>query len=467
MAAKPHIVSFWRDKGGAEFLCSGVLIAPRFVITVAHAFTDLAIGDPSYVGLLPGKHGVIPARLHARHDTWDAALFKLEEPMEVARLVLPDEIGGYKGSHAVLYAIDPDTYNLTMLADYSVSNYADQDREYVLDKQTALGNSGGLLTVDGKAIGLLNRRVQGDPIARAIALAKLRPWIALAIDIPANPGATAAFGESGEYDVLESLLGQQVLSLLANEGTAELRRVGGFPNNWNLLATLSLERRFRALVVDLTQATEQCLGGWKMEGKAIPKKFANDCRLLLGELIKQAIDQSKPPEELAEFDPTVPDRVFVPCQRAGTAAAVFSYLKRYPLRIERYKADESDVDGGSIITLSHLAQGVGTDAEQDVYQAAWLAFKRTQPPMRLTPGNINDLKVDINIGIEDFGREPAFLVARGPREWLHSSGLTKASDNLELGLVIHDAGSEYAFLAIPEQRLNGYLCRYIKLLESH
>ncbi len=381
MAADPHIVSLWRGAAATTFLCSGVQIAPRYILTVAHAFTALAIGGSAFVCQLRGKHGAVPANLFARHDHLDAALFEIDEPIGSDWLRLPGTIDDYQGRPATLHVIDPHTHHVATLSHASVGSYDGRHMEYVLNPQSALGYSGGLVAVAGQVMALLNRRATDDPIARSIALAKLRPWIAWAIDTPSDGGSHAPDRQAADYDALAGLLGERALQRLANEGTADLRRQGGFPQDAGVLVGRPPRECFQALVVALYQATERCLAAWRARAAPLPRHFKEDCLTLLGELIKLAVDRDGcPPAQLAEIAAATPDRMFVACRRTGTAATVDCALRDIPLRVAARKPGDRDIGGGSVIDLDGLAQGVGPDAERDAYQATWLAVKGAPVP---------------------------------------------------------------------------------------
>ena len=273
--------------------------------------------------------------------------------------------------------------------------------------------------------------------------------------------------EAGEQaDELVEFLGKSAAALLSRPGTRDLQRISGFPNNAPALAGHARGRRFQLLVADLFLSTTRCRDEWKRLDKPVPAEFRQDCRALLGELMKQAVDDSRPAHELAEFDPQQIHRVFVPCKRSGTAATVYSHIRNYPLRIETRKPDDSDLVGGSMLDLGELAMGAGADAEKDVLQAAWLATKGAPAPTQFTEDNVDDLKDAIAMETELFQRDPFFVVARGPREMRDGGGLAQASAKLGIGLVVHDAENDYAYLAVPEGRLTNLVCKYLQLLET-
>lgn len=466
MALADLIVSLWGDQAASRFLCSGVHVAPGHILTVAHAFEDLAPDGQTFVCQLPGQHGAKAATLLARHTTLDAAIFKLTKPIGDLRLPLPDAIGAQEGRRPWFHAIDPDTHDVVSLDHGCIGDYDGQHCEYVIAPQTAHGYSGGLLAVGEQPIGLLNCRIENEPIARAIALAQLRPWVAFHVDRPQGPDDQAG----PDYDALVALLGVRALQLLANPGTADLRRLGGFPRRAGELAGRPPRDCFETLVPDLHQATQDCLDAWRTQGVAIPRNFKADCHALLGELLKGAVDRrGRTSAELAELGAATPDRMFVACRTLGAAATVYCSITDIPLRLAEPKG-ALDLHGGSVIDLTDLAQGVGPDAERDAFDAVWLSYKGTPVPVDFGNGEqrlpyLNNLMSYIDMKRRLYRDDPRFLVARGPREWLHGVGLASAGERLRIGLVIHAAGSDYAYLAVEEDLLINLACEYLLLLE--
>jgi len=273
-------------------------------------------------------------------------------------------------------------------------------------------------------------------------------------------------GADPDRDALVRLLGVAAMRLLANPGTAELRRLGGFPQRAAALAGKPARERFQPLIVDLYQATERCLTAWRTSG-GVPPRFKSDCHALLGELLKGAVERDgHTPEELAEIVAATPDRMFVACRRAGTAATVYCALTDIPLRLAERRPGDSDIGGGSAISLDGLAQGLGRDAQRDAFAAVWLAVKGAEPADFDRDDCVEDLADALDMERTAFGRDPLFLVARGPREWLHGDGLAGAAERLRIGLVIHRADSDYAYLACEERRLVNLVCKYLQLLDK-
>ena len=89
----PMIVSLWRDRDRRDFLCSGLMLGPKHILTVRHAFTNLPDwnpdNEPVFVRLIDGVEGNVEAHLLQRHAERDAAIleltFRLQRPGRPAR----------------------------------------------------------------------------------------------------------------------------------------------------------------------------------------------------------------------------------------------------------------------------------------------------------------------------------------------------------------------------------------------
>lgn len=181
--------------------------------------------------------------------------------------------------------------------------------------------------------------------------------------------------------------------------------------------------------------------------------------------------RDRTPAELAELAAATPERMFVACQRTGTAAIVYCALTDIPLRLTEPKSDSLDIGGGSVIDLTGLAQGVGDDAEGDAFAAVWLAVRGAPVPTNFADPSrrgdyVDNLRDWLEMEQTDYLNDPRFLVARGPCEWLADSGLARVGDTLRIGLVIHSAERDYAYLAVSENRLINHVCHYLQLLDS-
>lgn len=461
MAAAPHIVSFWRDKERQHFLCSGLLLDGRHVLTVAHAFKELPPGGAAYVFLISGRDAASRVSLLQRHQTFDAALFELDE--EVAGLVsptFPERHQDLARRAVCLHVIDPDTRNYANPANYAISNYDAEHREYVIAPDSAMGYSGGVVECDGRIVGLLNRRVQGDPLARAISMAALRQWIAWVV------GATPDQRDGGqaEFDALRDLVGDEILRRLTHPGTSLLRERGGFPGDATALAGLAAAERFQRMVVVLHNATVDCIDTWKANEVPRSRRDAvkEDCFVILGELIKLAVDKQSPLGDRVRISAVSPDRIFVPCHKVGTAAAVYCALREVPLLLDE-DVGGRDLAGPSVVDLDNWTGGVGLDAERDAYRAMWWSVKGTPVPPEPDSSDNLDLLCDaIDMERNKFGNSVPVVVAKAPPEWLENGGLATAVGRMNVGLALRQP-EDCPVLIVKEVRLINLICKYLAL----
>ncbi|MGB0128515.1 MAG: trypsin-like peptidase domain-containing protein [Rhodocyclaceae bacterium] len=462
MAAAPHIVSFWRDKERQHFLCSGLLLDGRHVLTVAHAFENLSEGGAAFVSLVPGRDGAVSVSLMQRHQTLDAAIFKLnEEVAGLAPIIFCERNEDLAGRAICLHVVDPDTHNYAKPANYAVSNYDSEHREYVVTPESAQGYSGGVVECGGRIVGLLNRRVQGEPLARAISIEALRPWIAWVVDTPPELRG----GGEQTFEAFRALVGGEILSRLANDGTSLLREQGRFAGEPTALTPLARSARFQKLIVSLHDATSACLDQWKTHSERRRQAIKDDCFVILGELIKLAVDKQLAQGDRVRVCAASPDRMFVACRKVGTAVAVYCALRDVPLVVTR-AADGTDLAGRSIVNLGSLAQGVGADAERDTYRAVWLAVKGSPVPAQLDAQDFVDILRDaIEMERELFGNPSPLIVAEAPPEWLENGGLATAAGQLKIGLVLREA-DDCPLLVVTEARLINLICKYLTLLET-
>lgn len=96
MAGQPLIVSLWRRKDKEGFLCSGLLLTERHILTVGHAFDVRTEKDPVYVRLIDGVDGDVIAKVLQRHQVYDAAVLELETAVGAASR--PDLAANGRGS---------------------------------------------------------------------------------------------------------------------------------------------------------------------------------------------------------------------------------------------------------------------------------------------------------------------------------------------------------------------------------
>ena len=462
MVVYPNIVSFWSGEASSGFLCSGLLLDPFHVLTVSHAFRDFGVGSQTNVGLVPGKSRPEPAMLVARHDTLDAAIFRLTASADsCAPIRLAEVPKDYRGQRGTGHVVDPDSHNVSRPATYTVGTDDAHTHELIVTPQSAIGYSGGVLEVGGTLVGLFNRRVEGDPLCRVVSMAELRPWIMWVL------GAQADEADVGEnYLRVARLLGFEVRRRLANEGTRQLYEAGGFPGDVDDLEAAPPSDRFQRLMVAFYEATSRCADSWKNTGERYLHAIRQDCQIILGELIKLAVTADYAEGDLCEVVAHVPERMFTAARRTASAAAAYCALTDQPLTLTQRKQGDVDVGGGNVVDMGSLAMGVGDDAERDAFEAVWRATKGAPVPKEFNADTVENLQDFIAMNHDEYGQPAPFLVVAGPKSWLHDGGLAQASTMLQIGLVVRDSSCECKLLVLKESRLVNHVCKYLSLLES-
>jgi hypothetical protein len=166
VAATPLVVSLWRRKDKQGFLCSGLLLTGRHILTVKHAFDTGTENDSVYVRLIDGVDGDIEAKVVQRHRDRDAAILELGTAVVA---IGPDLLthGGrsFDGQPATIRVVDPDNFGRATFSNYSIGRFDHETGEYILAPEDALGHSGGIVEVDDRIVALLSRRKKDGPYA--------------------------------------------------------------------------------------------------------------------------------------------------------------------------------------------------------------------------------------------------------------------------------------------------------------
>ncbi|MBL8481645.1 MAG: hypothetical protein JNJ60_05580, partial [Rhodocyclaceae bacterium] len=158
--AEPVVVSIWKDKNRAAFLCSGLMLSGRHILTVKHAFDGWSNQQSVYVRLIDGVEGAVEAQLLGAHERYDVALLELRTSVRFASAptLLTTNDRAPDGSQIGLQVIDPDNHSRAYPANYAIGNFDHDTGEYNITPQNALGHSGGVAVFEGVVIGVLSRR---------------------------------------------------------------------------------------------------------------------------------------------------------------------------------------------------------------------------------------------------------------------------------------------------------------------
>ena len=225
----------------------------------------------------------------------------------------------------------------------------------------------------------------GERTPAAIADLIVRRW-------EHNNGVATAQGGASDpelaFEALREIVGERVLERLKTPALRKLRTEGGF-----LIGQEDPTGGVTTLVDGLHRATRECIPIWRREFNDLPdqrERIKQDCRLLLGELLKLGVSKDLVSKQLGELASAMPERIMLSCRRIGTAVAIYCALRDLPLLFSDVIEDGVDVSGSSIVDLDGLATGVGQDVRDDVCNALWLAVRGK--PKGLKAWKADDLK---------------------------------------------------------------------------
>ena len=179
-----HVVSIrsaQRAGTASKVVGGGFLIDRSHVLTAWHVWTDAsANGCQPMAGILPGHGVALPLTLVDKDAQRDAAIARVvdwEADVDFTPPVLADRYATLDRRPVEVHAITPTSGEIMRAGNYSVSSYDNETQEFELTPEVAQGNSGGALVHDGRVVGLVCRRAAHQPIARAIGMHVLLPWV--------------------------------------------------------------------------------------------------------------------------------------------------------------------------------------------------------------------------------------------------------------------------------------------------
>jgi hypothetical protein len=471
MATAPQIVSLWQRPDRNGFLCSGLLLGPAHILTVKHAFEGMQPGAPVYVRLIDGVDGDVAARVVQRHQELDAAILELASA--VAGVAPPNLLTranlDFTGRDAVLRVIDPDNYGRSSPPSFGVAGYDHDAHEYIVMPENARGHSGGVLEVDGLAIGLLVKRASADPLCRAIAMHRLQPWLDDVLRSPAPvcaPGAESAprVRRSGASLELARRVRERIRAILRDDCPEQMTRFwGGDPLGGR--ADAEPAEQLPALIDGLFVATRKLLDAART-GAGGPDRLgrARTCGLrLISELLKLAVDagDANALDKLGRD----PMRLHVACRFPGTADAVYFAVEDLPNLLQA-RPRSSDI--ASAYAVHHddlIAGGQGEDLRAELLSKLWVTVMDEALPARIEPKHEQQLIARIARHDRRDGRRYLFAAA-GTAAWLNDSDYRRWADQLRIGLVLYEDG-DCPLLLVEEAELIDSVREYLTLLETH
>lgn len=470
MAPEPVIVSLWASTGRENFRCSGLLLTGQHILTAKHAFENWPEHQPVYVRLIDGVEGDMEAKVLQCHQERDAAILQLTSAVKSPALPNLQTCGdsALDGRDVALWVIDPDSFGRSNPTNYSIANFDHRTGEYVLFPANAKGHSGGMVEVGGKLVGILSRRKPNDPLCRAVALHLLGNWINACIGDALDKGqapvavrrvATTSAGYAKLVTNVRSNLKEllQHPDLLALSENWRHEPLDGFDH-------VQPTPQIGELMKTLLQATERCIPGWRGISSDKQARIKEDCRIVLSELVKLAVNPDSPDADLAAVAAGSADHLYLACQFGGTAEAVYCALKGITHSLEPHDGPLDVKSSVAVHTHDYLPSGEDGDLRQEILKKLWVKLMDGDAPSRIDGKHYQALIRTIRMSREWRGQQ-FILAATGPREWGEASNHKKAATDFHLGLVLHEEG-ECPHLLLEEENLVAAVRMYLKLLKD-
>lgn len=221
-----------------------------------------------------------------------------------------------------------------------------------------------------------------------------------------------------------------------------------------------------ALVDGLYLATRESIPRWRRESADLLAEIKADCRAIVSELVKLAVDPApgNPEQNLSTVAATPPQRSHLACQFPGTADAVYFALGDLPNVLER-RLKEPDIASAQAVHLDELIPaGEGEDLRQTLLRKLWTRVMGNELPARIDDKLERQLMARIR---RHDGRDQRryLLAARGPSAWIAESQYADWAQALHIGLVLYEDG-ECPYLLVEEPDLIDSVREYLELVED-
>ncbi|MBL8484771.1 MAG: hypothetical protein JNJ60_21430, partial [Rhodocyclaceae bacterium] len=353
-------------------------------------------------------------------------------------------------------------------ANYAIGNFDHDTGEYNITPQNALGHSGGVAVFEGVVIGVLSRRMKGDPLCRAVATHLFVGWLRdlLGDDFVLPPGDSGRSSEPpGEaYRNFVEKLRVNMQRMLADAVQA------GIGINWHAdpLVGFDLSRpeaEITRLMDDLTTATRKAAPAWPRADHIRLSMVKRHCRELMSELCKLAVNPANTRAQSLLAGAKAVGALEIACRFGGTGDIVYCALADLTHELEK-KAKRADVAARNALHVEDLlAESPGLEARQTVLRKLWARlWPGDDIPARIDDANYGLLKARMaRVGRQDKRR--FFLTV--PK----SAGVPAAGDfdplaaDLQMAIVMRVEG-ECADLMIDECVLIDAVLGYLELLET-
>ena len=108
-----------------------------------------------------------------------------------------------------------------------------------------------------------------------------------------------------------------------------------------------------------------------------------DCRILLSELVKLAVDTKASDAELGDVAAIEPEYLYLTCSYEGTPDVIYCALWDQPHLLERYSRDIGIASSGAVHVSDLLPSGQEDDLRQEVLKKLWEMVMDTELPGRI------------------------------------------------------------------------------------
>lgn len=297
-----------------------------------------------------------------------------------------------------------------------------------------------------------------DPGPEEIAQLLIRRW-------HLNHGLQMAGrkGPEAYLEALRSVIGDRALSLVKSGALEKLRSVGGFLKT---PLPISESPDVSNLVSALHLATKKCFPAWRGEFGHSLDLVRDDCRMLLGKLLKLSIKKPVSGTVDTELALASPGQLTLACRLMGSAVTAYCAWNDLPLLFEKAIGGGFDAAPRGMIDLRDLASGGKLDVANDIHEAAWEMVRGR--PSGLTAWT-EDHKASLKsyIALHWKRDRKSYLLMTDP---LGTGELNPAfgevAQSLSLGLVVRSADGLSDLMRIGEEDLVALVCDYLQLLES-
>jgi hypothetical protein len=402
------IVSLWHRAIGAngEFLGSGAFVSPRFVLTARHVVENKQPAEIR-LGLVTGQYAVPATHLYV-HEQRDIALIELERDFQDQGLVgLDCQSSSLERAKVDLYGVNPDTKSRDQCNSYTVGTWDDKSGEYLFDHAQRKGFSGGIVVLNGLAVGIISRRHRQEQQGAMVPWYTVADWLtgflpelARAHVPPRLPVSSLPQIPQDEFtdkvrDAIRSLLrehrGQPLHdAIVKRAGAKSAADALVSQQSFNVIDALDL----------LHHATQDCLHALVKQNPDSIEPTKEVAKKIHGWLVLLAVNQDQVHAAGCAFDPWqggIID-IAIPLEtEAGTEVLVASLGDRAAW----FKLKNDDQYGPRVVgkdglTADDLEYGIGQqDQIEGILGRIWIEVMKSTAPIPFSPRERKQLRATL------------------------------------------------------------------------